>query len=117
MSKNSIILLEDEPVIVWDLQLSLWQLGYEVIAVDESYDAFDCNQSRYIDACIICNLKLIGGWMDAYQLMKIKSRCIIFIVSTGYTGSQTAFFSKHFSANLLQKPFSIHQLKAILSRA
>ncbi|GAB4334016.1 MAG: hypothetical protein Kow0089_03030 [Desulfobulbaceae bacterium] len=118
MSRTSILILDDEPIVSKRLQPSLEKKGYEVETYTESMKAFKRIRERDFDI-VITDLKMEG--MDGLQfLTEVKNRSprTEVIVITGFATMETAKESFRKGVfDFLAKPFKLGEIAEVIQRA
>ncbi|MHB8790909.1 MAG: response regulator [Desulfobulbaceae bacterium] len=118
MSKTSILILDDEPIVSKRLQPSLEKKGYEVETFTESMKALQRIRERDFDI-VITDLKMEG--VDGMQILaevKKRSPRTEVIVITGFATMQTAKESfQQGVLDFLAKPFKLGEIVEVIHRA
>ena len=113
--KNRIILLEDDPIISWNIITQLESFGIEVNNILESKNGLlDLEVNR--NDLIVTNLRLFDGWLDEKFFHYLKTKGTTVLILTGL--SSNAVFYKSILGNkthFLYKPYTTRQLKRKLS--
>jgi CheY-like chemotaxis protein len=112
-AKCRILLVEDEALIAMLMEDMLAELDCEVSAtVGQLDEAVRVAGTQHFDAAFIdVNLRGVPAWPLADVL---RSRGIPFAFVTGYGSAGTA--AAHAAAPVLQKPFRVQDLEAVLQR-
>jgi DNA-binding NtrC family response regulator len=118
MSRTSILILDDEPIVSKRLQPSLEKKGYEVETFTESMKALQRIREREFDI-VITDLKMEG--VDGMQILaevKKRSPRTEVIVITGFATMQTAKESfQQGVLDFLAKPFKLGEIAEVIRRA
>ena len=118
MSRTSILILDDEPIVSKRLQPSLEKKGYEVETFTESMKALQRLRERDFDI-VITDLKMEG--VDGMQILaevKKRSPRTEVIVITGFATMQTAKESfQQGVLDFLAKPFKLGEITEVIRRA
>jgi DNA-binding NtrC family response regulator len=118
MSRTSILILDDEPIVSKRLQPSLEKKGYEVETFTESMKALKRIRERDFDI-VITDLKMEG--VDGMQILaevKKRSPRTEVIVITGFATMQTAKESfQQGVLDFLAKPFKLGEIAEVIRRA
>ena len=118
MSRTSILILDDEPIVSKRLQPSLEKKGYEVETFTESMKALQRIRERDFDI-VITDLKMEG--VDGMQILaevKKRSPRTEVIVITGFATMQTAKESfQQGVLDFLAKPFKLGEIAEVIRRA
>lgn len=118
MSRTSILILDDEPIVSKRLQPSLEKKGYEVETFTESMKALQRIRERNFDI-VITDLKMEG--VDGMQILaevKKRSPQTEVIVITGFATMQTAKESfQQGVLDFLAKPFKLGEIAEVIRRA
>lgn len=118
MSRTSILILDDEPIVSKRLQPSLEKKGYEVETFTESMKALQRIRERNFDI-VITDLKMEG--VDGMQILaevKKRSPRTEVIVITGFATMQTAKESfQQGVLDFLAKPFKLGEIAEVIRRA
>jgi len=84
MSKKSVLIVEDEPIIAADLQDRLTHLGYEIMATPDSGEEALLNISQKIPDLILLDVQLAGALDGVETAMRIRETTdvpLIFLTS------------------------------------
>lgn len=118
MSRTSILILDDEPIVSKRLQPSLEKKGYEVETFTESMKALQRIRERNFDI-VVTDLKMEG--VDGMQILaevKRRSPRTEVIVITGFATMQTAKESfQQGVLDFLAKPFKLGEIAEVIRRA
>ena len=116
--KISILILDDEPIVVRRLKPALEKLGFQVETFTQSANAFERVEERDFDI-VITDLKMEG--LDGMQfLTKVKERSpkTEVIVITGFATMETTKESFQKGVfDFLAKPFKIAEIQEAVQRA
>ena len=116
--KTSILILDDEPIVVRRLKPALEKLGFQVETFTQSADALERVEGRDFDI-VITDLKMDG--LDGMQfLTKVKERSpkTEIIVITGFATMETTKESFQKGVfDFLAKPFKIAEIQEAVQRA
>jgi len=116
--KTSILVLDDEPIVLKRLQPALERAGYTVETFSRSADAFDRVDGKTFDI-VITDLKMEGSDGMAF-LTHVKKRApkTEVIVITGFATMDTAKESfKKGVFDFLAKPFKLGELLEAVKKA
>ncbi len=116
--KTSILVLDDEPIVLKRLQPALERAGYTVETFSRSADAFDRVDGKTFDI-VITDLKMEGSDGMAF-LTYVKKRApkTEVIVITGFATMDTAKESfKKGVFDFLAKPFKLGELLEAVKKA
>jgi DNA-binding NtrC family response regulator len=116
--KTSVLILDDETIVIKRLKPALEKTGYEVEAFSQSAEASRRIMEKDFDI-VITDLKMEG--LDGMQfLTKVKERspATEVIVITGFATMETANESFQKGVfDFLAKPFKIAEIQEVLKRA
>jgi CheY-like chemotaxis protein len=113
--KRTILIAEDEALVVLDLTAQLQTLGYTIVGSAVSGEE---TIKLALDLCpdiILIDIRLkgrISGLQAAIEILKQKVVSIIFV--TASSDKNTLKQLKDFPATVLKKPFTSEQLKYLL---
>jgi CheY-like chemotaxis protein len=112
-SARRVLLVEDEALIVMLMEDMLIELGYEIGATaGQLEEAIEIANSQPFDLAFIdVNLRGVPVWPLAEVL---RARGVPFAFVTGYGTAATA--GAQADEPILQKPFQVRELQAVLSR-
>ena len=116
--KTSILILDDEPIVVKRLKQALEKAGYEVEAFTNSTDAFNRVKERDFDI-VVTDLKMKGldGMQFLSQVKEMRPATEI-IVITGFATMETAKESFQKGVfDFLAKPFKLGEILDTIKRA
>ncbi len=117
-ARTSILVLDDEPIVLKRLQPALEKYGYQVEVFSRSQDAFNRIKEKNFDI-VITDLKMEG--LDGMQfLMEVKNRSpkTEVIVITGFATMETAKESFQKGVfDFLAKPFKLGEILDAVKRA
>jgi len=115
--KTSILILDDETIVLKRLKPALEKSGYEVEAFSQSAEALKRVTEKDFDV-VITDLKMEG--LDGMQfLTRVKERCPVteVIVITGFATMETAKESFQKGVfDFLAKPFKIAEIQEVLKK-
>lgn len=110
---RKIVLIEDEPIIAWDMKHKIESVSPHQVVVYESYH--DCiSPPLEKNPTVFCNLRLIEGWITQEKFDDIVSYADKFVLCTGLSDTSYHFDHTHSDTHVLLKPFTMHQLKKLL---
>lgn len=115
MTKN-ILLVEDEAIIRFDLEIQLGELGYNVVSTARGEEAIELAEKEDIHL-IIMDI-LLAGDMDGIEATKIiRSKANIPVIfCTAVTTKETLEkIDFDFDIILLKKPFNEEELRKVLN--
>jgi CheY-like chemotaxis protein len=108
---NRILIVEDEPLTAFDNEVTLGDLGYEVVATLDSFDgAIELLEREPIDL-ILSDYRLSGRRTGLDLARAAKNRGIPIVFSTGHTLPKE---SMQLSLGCIHKPYSERTLKLAL---
>jgi two-component system response regulator AtoC len=115
--KPSILIVEDEKLLLGSLKKALSREGYQVVTADCGEDALDSFKENNPDV-VLLDVRLPG--MDGMQVLKrIKSLdgSIPIVIMTAFSGIKGAVEAIKLGAyDYIAKPFDIEELKFVLAR-
>jgi DNA-binding NtrC family response regulator len=118
VEQPSILLVEDEPLLLHNLQILLQHEGYRVRAAGDSADAIRQIEAHAFDL-VITDLVMPG--IDGFQVLDyVRLHCphTVVVAVTGYISSETVAEALSRGADAyLPKPFDYHLLKTTIERA
>ena len=106
-----ILIVEDEPLVAFDNETRITDLGYEVVATLDSFDsAIQCLESEEVDL-ILTDLRLSGD-RTGLDLAKVaKQRGVPILFATGHELPPEA---SNLAVGCLMKPYTDRTLKNAL---
>jgi DNA-binding NtrC family response regulator len=110
-----VLLIEDEPIIAWEVESKLHQWGFSNVIVKESMT--DSKELLLSDQCdiVISNLRLIDGWVDYDFAELLKRGKTHLILLTGLSSKDLHKVDwSPIQPKFLFKPYTSFQLKQIL---
>ena len=111
MSDSSVLILEDDPVIAWQLKIELTKLGYPIHSLANNEIDVD-SISVFGELIVLCNLKLLSGWVSEGFIKEIYKRTDQLIILTGLTDPNLMPpILKNLAVSYLNKPFNTVQLR------
>jgi DNA-binding response OmpR family regulator len=124
MNDQSILLVDDEPDLVWAVQRSLSFAGYEVLSAKDGYEALSIARRHFPDLIILdINMPRMDGLEVCRTLREdpqLESTPVIFLTNRNETSDRINGLEEG-GDDYLGKPFDLHELKArvqaILRRA
>jgi len=118
MSKNRILVVDDESVIRQAVQRILEHEGYKVVTANSGHAALELVQSENFNL-VISDLKMPGmSGMEVLKSIKILQPNVPVIIITGYATVETAVDAiKNGAFDYLAKPFNPAQVKELVNRA
>lgn len=109
---NRILIVEDEPLVAFDNEVMLGDLGYEVVATLDSFDdAIELLDRESVDL-ILSDYRLSGARTGVDLARAAKSRKIPIIFATGH---QLPAESVQLAVGCITKPFNERTLKQTLT--
>ena len=109
---NRILIVEDEPLLAFDNEVMLGDLGYEVVATLDSFeDAIELLDREEIDL-ILSDYRLSGERTGLDLAHAAKNRGIPIVFSTGHALPTE---STHLALGCINKPYSERTLKLALN--
>jgi DNA-binding NtrC family response regulator len=118
VKRPSILLIEDEPLLLHNLQILLQHEGYRVRAAADSAAAIRQIEAHAFDL-VITDLVMPG--IDGFQVLDyVRLHCpeAVVVAVTGYISSATVAEALRRGADeYLAKPFDYHLLKTTIERA
>jgi len=114
---RTIVVVEDEPLIRLALEDQLTQLGFSVLAFENSLEAVACIHG--LDgppSCVISDLRLPGvsGWQLARAARQTFSDVPVLYITGGTTADRS--FEAVENGAYLQKPFSRSAFRQVIER-
>ena len=108
---NRILIVEDEPLLAFDNEVMLGDLGYEVVATLDRYaDAIETLDREQVDL-ILCDVRLTGD-RSGIDLAKVaRQRGIPVLFVTGAAPDDAS----ELALGCLMKPYNDRTLKAALT--
>jgi signal transduction histidine kinase len=118
LTKNKVLLVDDEQDVRDVLQIALWDAGYEVITAEEGRQAVELFRNQR-PPIVITDIKMPG--MDGIQLLKLikaDNAETEVIMITGHGDMDLAIRSlKHEATDFITKPINVDVLEIALRRA
>ena len=116
--KTTILILDDEPIVLKRLKPALEKSGYEVESFSRSLEASNRIMERDFDI-VITDLKMEGlDGMEFLTRVKDRSPVTEVIVITGFATMETARESfKKGVFDFLAKPFKLGEIKEVVAKA
>jgi DNA-binding NtrC family response regulator len=117
-SKTSILVLDDEPIVLKRLTPALQKAGYEVEVFSQSSEASERIKGKNFDI-VITDLKMPGlDGMKFLTMVKDRSPKTEVIVITGFATMETAKESFQKGVfDFLAKPFKLGEIQEIVEKA
>lgn len=115
VSGNSILVVDDEPVLCSVLQRMLSKLGYHVITANNGMEALQIFSHMKIDL-VITDLRMpkMDGWELMQRIKKISGTVPVVLI-TGYHSMYSRDMAEDSMADgYISKPFSFVQIKQIV---
>ncbi len=110
-----IILVEDDPIISWQMTRHLHKLGYRVLDVFTDYQEAEIEIYQHRPDLVISNLRLADGWVDAMYLKMIVRNTHKLIICTALSNASMYLDILHkLPISILYKPFAMCQLEKFL---
>ncbi len=116
--KTSILILDDEPIVLKRLRPALEKAGYEVEVFSRSADASKRIEERDFEI-VITDLKMQGlDGMQFLTMVKERSPTTEVIVITGFATMETAKESFQKGVfDFLAKPFKLGEIQEVVKKA
>jgi DNA-binding NtrC family response regulator len=116
--KTSILVLDDEPIVLKRLRPALQKAGYEVEVFSRSSEASERIKGKNFDI-VITDLKMQGlDGMQFLSMVKNRSPKTEVIVITGFATMETAKESFQKGVfDFLAKPFKLGEIQEIVEKA
>jgi PAS domain S-box-containing protein len=111
--KGSVLLIDDEQMILSVAEEMIQALGYEVTAVNDGQKGIDVyNESQDRIDMVILDLIMPGmGGAEVFDQLKAINPAVKVLLSSGYSiDGQAAAIMKRGCSGFIQKPFSIQEL-------
>lgn len=105
-----ILIVEDEPLVAFDMETMLDDEGYEVVATVDSYAAAIESLDREQVDLILCDVRLHGNRTGIHLAMEACKRGIPVLFATGHVPPD----ADKLAVGCLVKPFNMRTLKAAL---
>lgn len=115
LKESTVLLIEDEAIIAWEVEAKLrkWGIGY-IIVKESMEESRDLLLSNHCDI-IISNLRLIDGWIDYHFAELLKKGKTHLILLTGLSSMDMHKVDwRPIKPKFLFKPFTSLQLKKVL---
>ena len=119
-NKVSILVVDDDPDMLWILNQILTLSGYQVTTVLNGFDALACLQTQSFTLAMI-DMKLPN--MDGPQLasaLKTITPTIVIILISGYYYAEDPEIEKklnqHLCAGFIAKPFDVEDVHSTIQR-
>lgn len=113
--KNTILLVDDEALVIDIGKQLIARLGFNVITAEDGREAIDIYHVRKDEiACILLDLTMpVMDGIETFGRLKKMDDNVKVIITSGYTQQQIAdhFEKDNPPAGCIQKPFSIENLK------
>jgi two-component SAPR family response regulator len=112
-----VIVMEDDPLISWQLEKQLAFLAFDNVHFLESRSqSFRYLEMHNVDL-IITNLRLMDGWLTSQELQAMKTHSNHMLITTGFRND---LLQNHpnpkTSFSYLYKPYTFYQLKKFILR-
>jgi len=115
MNNESILLVDDEPDLIWAVQRSLSFDGYVVLSAKDGYEALSIARRSFPDLIILdINMPQMNGLEVCRKLRQdpiLESVPIIFLTHRNETSDRINGLEEG-GDDYLGKPFDLHELKA-----
>lgn len=114
-NNRTVLLIEDEPIIAWEVERKLQSWGFRNVIVKESME--ESKELLHSDQCdiVISNLRLIDGWVDYDFAELLKKGNTHLILLTGLRDEELHKVDwRPIQPKFLFKPYTSFQLKQIL---
>ena len=119
MSKETILILEDDDLLSWSMQEDLSQQGYKTIAAKTGEEALEHIMEEIPDL-VLLDIMLPGadGWEIYDRIKKNKKWANIPILFlTALTDKFTLDAGRFLGDDFIEKPFEVHDLKNRIEQA
>ncbi len=115
MKPMKIILLEDDPIIYWDLSVQLTRLNYQLLEEYLPLDEYLDKSPARDEDIIITNLKLDDDWIDKDCIDQLNSLNLKVVILTGLSDQRYHDLAElKVPYTLLFKPYTHLQIKRSL---
>ncbi|WP_044171390.1 LytR/AlgR family response regulator transcription factor [Flectobacillus major] len=119
MEKINILIIEDEMILAYDLQLTLEAEGYDIVGIAPNYDeAIRLYTHNHVDL-ILCDISLrdsLNGIETAKKLQSIKPAPLIYLTALADKITQYQAFET-FPSAYITKPYDIVSLRIAIELA
>ncbi len=106
---TTVLLIEDDPIIAYWMEKTMDKWGdFEITVCDESEEYKEKKEYPFFDI-VLCNLKLVDGWMPRSTIENIKKRTNRFIILSGL--ADDSYYDLYKNHEHILKPFNEVQLK------
>ncbi|HAL45154.1 MAG TPA: two-component system response regulator [Phycisphaerales bacterium] len=115
MNSKKILIVDDEPDILWLTSLMLGKAGYEILTADSGRDVFEIIQNQKPDLLLIDLILpvIYGNWLCKQIKSSEEFKHIPIILFTAYHDIMTAEKAKSLGADgFITKPFEAKELLA-----
>lgn len=117
-NNTSVLIIDDEPMIVDQLSFFLIEFGFEVTGLSDSRKALDYIDNKAYDI-VLTDLKMpdVSG-MDIVKAVKQKGHDTEIVIMTGFATLDSAIEAiQHGVYDYIRKPFKFKEIQMILDRA
>lgn len=116
ISTGTILICDDEPMVIQVLNKQLEILGYNILIADNGKDAvelFKQNNEEINFVILDLNMPIMSGKETLDELLKIRGDIPV-ILSSGYSEESISDFSNYENLVFLGKPYTMEKLKSII---
>jgi two-component system response regulator MprA len=113
----SILVVDDEPQVVWVLEFSLQGEGYETFTAHDGFEALDQIERHHPDLMVLdVMMPRMDGWsvLEAIGKLPAESRPRVVMVTALASSIDRARAEQLGAAAYVPKPFDIDQLVGVL---
>jgi len=103
---QSILIVEDEPLVAFDNEHFLTQSGYSILATVDAYDEFVAHIDRATPDLVVADVQLAGegSGVDVAKLAHARGIAVLFVTGQCPAGA------RHLAIGCLAKPYSQRDL-------
>jgi DNA-binding NtrC family response regulator len=118
MTRNKLLVVDDEHLIRWSLEQNLKKLGYEVVTAGSGEDALRLVREEQPDL-VLLDIQLPGiSGIDVLEKIKDQDDDIIVIMVTANSGLENAVNAMRLGAfDYISKPFNLDELSIVVKKA
>jgi DNA-binding response OmpR family regulator len=116
-AQTSVLVVDDEPQVVWMLQFSLQAEGYETFAARDGRSALDEIREHHPKLMLLdIMMPVMDGWsvLEQVQSLPAEDRPRVIVVSARSSARDRAKAAELGAVAFVPKPFNVDDLLAIL---
>ena len=117
MERPRVLVVDDEPQVVWVLQLSLQAVGYETVSAHDGLEALE-QIRRHRPACVVLDVMMprMDGWgvLEALGTFPAAERPRVVMVTALASAADREKAAALGAAAYVPKPFDVDELIGVL---